>query len=104
MAVQQGGLCQVLIRIVAMQPNLKQLVLDNCGLDDAALDAMQQLLTVHSVDGLASISLWNNKFSPARRAAWRAALQGHHSLLQIDMPEPIINTQLVTPHRQRVTA
>lgn len=87
-----------------MQPNLSQLVLDNCELDDAALNAMQSLLTVHNVTGLASISIWNNKFSASRRAAWQAALQGHQSLVQIDMPEPIVNVRLVAPHHRSVAA
>lgn len=83
----------------AVQTNLQQLILDDCGLDDAALDEMQKLLTSRTAAGLASISIWDNSFSAARRAAWQAALQGHQSLMQIDLPEPIVNVPLVAPMR-----
>jgi hypothetical protein len=84
---------------VRVQKNIKQLVLDDCGLDNEAFIELEELVSKRGTHGLASLSLWHNSITAETKAAWEEALQGHDTLVQVDLPSALVNQELAKPSR-----
>ena len=82
-----------------VQKNIKQLILDDCALDDEALKELTPIIATRGHHGVGSLSLWHNTMSPQLRVEWLTALQGHDALIQVDLPEALVNMELAKPHR-----
>ena len=87
-------------RVDAVQKNIKQLILDDCGLDDAAFVELEPLIAMRGRHGLASLSLWHNSIPSEVRERWQQKLQGHDSMVNVDLPEAIVNQELAMPKRE----
>lgn len=79
-----------------IQGGIKTLVLDDCGLDSEDLTQLEGCLRSHDC-GLGMLSLWHNHVTPELRSRWEGLVQGHHSLVSIDLPEPIVNMTMAAP-------
>lgn len=81
-----------------LQGGIKQLILDDCDLGPDALAQLEGVLTSHGDCGLGMLSLWNNRMPPDVRRRWEGLVQGHASLVSIDLPVPIVNMHMAAPN------
>jgi hypothetical protein len=83
-----------------VQGSIKQLILDDCDLGAAGLAELEPLLKVNTCS-LSFLSIWNTGMYVALHRRWQELVQGHHNLVSIDLPEPIVNMHLAAPSCER---
>eukprot|EP01025_Chloroclados_australasicus_P054616 TRINITY_DN6480_c0_g1_i4.p2 TRINITY_DN6480_c0_g1~~TRINITY_DN6480_c0_g1_i4.p2 ORF type:complete len:240 (-),score=25.95 TRINITY_DN6480_c0_g1_i4:370-1035(-) len=85
--------------VVVKQVNITQLIVDDCGLSPEAVKEFERLITDR--EGMGMLSIWDNGIDRDYRKSLEAKLQGHGTLVSIDLPDPVVNMHLASPSSGR---